>query len=500
MRIYRAVPACKTKFIIICLVFFSMGSTVLNAKDSLVVGMTLEPPHLDPTAGAAAAIDEVVYANLFEGLTRIDENGRVQPSLAKGWNISVDGKSYTFYLRSGVRFHDGSTMDSSDVVFSLKRAMSPDSTNAQKRLFELIAEIKTTDSSTVMITLNQPNGQFLWNLGWGDAVIVAPESANTNKSQPVGTGPFRFDRWIKGDSVQLIRFDDYWGRIPVIERVTFKVIPDPSAQVVAMLAGDIDVFPNMGAPESLKRFEKDHRFDVFVGTTEGETILVMNQRRPLFQDLRVRRAIAHAIDRRSVIDGAMFGYGTPIGSHFAPHRLAYVDLTNLYPYDPDRARELLKDAGYKGGIDVVLKLPPPSYARRSGEIIAKQLSQVGFRVEIAPVEWAQWLSDVFRNDHLFDLTIVSHTEPLDIDIYARDEYYFGYFSPAFKAAMSAISKTTEDADRNILYGKAQRIIAADVANVFLFQLAKHGVQRHGLKGMWKNSPIQANDVTQAYWE
>ncbi len=424
----------------------------------------------------------------------------MQPALAKRWEISADGLTYTFHLREGIRFHDGSTMDSGDVVFSLKRATAADSTNAQKRLFEPIAEVSTPDPTTVLITLTQPNGLFLWNMGWGDAVIVAPESAAANKTQPVGTGPFRFERWVKGDSVRLVRFDGYWGAKPAMERVTFRVIPDPSAQVAAMLASDIDVFPNLGAPESLKRFEDDSRFDVFVGTTEGETILVMNQRRALFQDVRVRRAIAHAIDRRAVINGAMFGYGTPIGSLFAPHSKAYVDLTGINSYDQEKARKLLREAGHGNGLDLVMKLPPPSYARSGGEIIAAQLAQVGIRAEIVPVEWAQWLSDVFRNDHLFDLTIVSHTEPHDIDIYTRDDYYFGYISPPLKEVMAALVDAIGRADRNRLYGKAQRIIADDVANVFLFQLAKHGVQRRGLKGMWRNSPIQANDVTRARWE
>ena len=385
-------------------------------------------------------------------------------------------------------------------MFSLNRARATDSTNAQKRLFAPIANVATPDSLTAVVTLKQANGLFLWNMGWGDAVIVAPESADGNKAQPVGTGPYQFAGWVRGDSLRLSRFDDYWGEKPAMVAVIFKLISDPSAQVAAMLAGDIDVFPNLGAPESLKRFENDPRFDVFVGTTEGETILVFNQRRSLFQDRRVRRAISHAIDRKAVIDGAMFGYGTPIGSHFAPHNNAYIDLTELYPYDPERARTLLKEAGHGESINLVMKLPPPSYARRGGEIIAAQLAKVGIKAEIVPVEWAQWLSDVFRNDHLFDLTVISHTEPLDIDIYTRDDYYFGYSSDQLEAAMTKIANSNEEADRDRLYGEAQRIIADDAANVFLFQLAKHGVQKRGLKGMWRNSPIQANDVTHARWE
>ncbi|MBE9554304.1 MAG: ABC transporter substrate-binding protein, partial [Proteobacteria bacterium] len=153
-----------------------------SQRDSLVLGMPLEPPHLDPTAGAAAAIDEVVYANLFEGLTRIDENGAVQKGLAESWTISDDGLTYTFKLRAGVKFHDGGDMDSADVKFSLDRARAEDSTNAQKALFEAIAAVETPGAQTVIVKLSRPEGLFLWNMGWGDAVVVAPESADTNKA------------------------------------------------------------------------------------------------------------------------------------------------------------------------------------------------------------------------------------------------------------------------------------------------------------------------------
>ncbi len=168
------------------------ASAALAARDHLNLGVVLEPPHLDPTAGAAAAIDEVVYANVFEGLTRIDRNGAVQPALAESWEISVDGRVYSFKLHRGVTFHDGSILDSADVVFSLERAMAENSVNAQKGLFEPIESVAAPGSHSVVITLKRPTGHFLFNLGWGDAVIVAPETADANKSTPVGTGPFVF--------------------------------------------------------------------------------------------------------------------------------------------------------------------------------------------------------------------------------------------------------------------------------------------------------------------
>ncbi len=470
------------------------------AKDSVVIGMTLEPPHLDPTAGAAAAIDEVVYANVFESLTRINERGEILPGLAESWTVSDDGLVYTFALRDGVTYHDGSSFDSADVKFSLDRARSEDSVNAQKGYFAAIAAVEAPSPGEVVVRLSRPDGLFLFNMGSGDATIVAPESADTNKTSPVGTGPFKFDRWVEGDRVELSRNADFRDPDAVrLNTVTFRFISDSAAQVAALLAGDVDAIPNMGAPETLARFENDDRFAVVVGTTEGETVMGVNLRREPFSDRRVRQAIAHAIDRQEVVDGAMFGFGTPIGSHFAPHNPAYVDLSGRYPHDPDRARALLAEAGYPDGFDMNFKLPPPAYARRGGEIIQAQLAAVGIRAELEPVEWAQWLEQVFRG-YDYDMTIVSHTEPLDIGIYARGgEYYFGYENADFNAVIADLDAATDPAERARLYGQAQRILADDEASIFVFQLAKIGVRNAKLQGMWANSPIQANDVTAAYW-
>jgi peptide/nickel transport system substrate-binding protein len=473
------------------------GAAAAQARTDLVLGMVLEPPHLDPTAGAAAAIDEVVYSNVFEGLTKIGPNGEVEPGLAESWEISDDGKVYTFKLREGVKFHDGSDFNAEDVKFSLDRARAADSTNAQKVLFEQIENVEVVDPTTVRVTLKQPQGSFLYNMGWGDAVIVAPETADNNQTNPVGTGPFRFDNWAKGSSITLVKADDYWGDEVALERAEFRIIPDPAAATAALLAGDVQAFPNMPAPEALPQFEADPRFEVVVGSTEGETILTMNNKKPPFDDPKVRQAVSHAIDRQAIIDGAMFGYGTPIGSHFAPHNPAYVDLTDMYPHDPEKAKALLAEAGHEN-IQATLKLPPPTYARRGGEIIASQLRDVGIEVEIIPVEWAQWLEGVFTNKD-YDLTIVSHTEPNDINIYGREDYYFNYDNPEFDRVMQELEATADEAKRQELYAEAQRIIAEDAVVGFLFQLPKFGVWDAKLEGLWENSPIQANDLTDVRW-
>ena len=474
------------------------GLGLAQAQTGITVALQLEPPNLDPTSGAAGAIDSVVYANVFEGLTRFASDGAVIAGLAESWAISDDGLSYTFKLHAGVTFHDGTAMDGEDVKFSLDRARAEGSTNAQKALFAGITDVTVVDPLTVAVTLGAPDGSFLFNMAWGDAVIVAPESIADIATHPVGTGAFKFVDWVQGDRVDLARNPDYWGTPAPLETATFKFISDPSAAFAAVMAEDVDAFVGFPAPENLPQFAADSRFQVLVGSTEGETILAMNNKLAPFDNKLVREAVAHAIDRRALIDGAMFGYGTPIGSHFAPHNPAYVDLTALSAYDPEKARALLAEAGLPDGFTTTLKLPPPSYARRGGEIIAAQLAAVGITAEITNLEWAQWLEEVFKGKD-FGLTIVSHTEPMDIGIYARPDYYFQYDNPAFQALMTELTATTDPAARTALLQSAQTMIAEDHVNAYLFQLAMPTVAKAALVGLWQNAPTQATDLTAVYW-
>lgn len=468
------------------------------AKSDITLAMQLEPPHLDPTSAAAGAIDSVLYSNVFEGLTRFASDGSIIPGLAQSWEISEDGLSYTFKLASGVMFHDGTTMDAEDVKFSLDRARAEDSANAQKALFGSIAEVVAVDAGTVKITLSAPNGSLLFNLAWGDAVIVAPESIENIKQAPVGTGAFKFDNWVQGDNITLARNPEYWGTPAKLDKVTFKFISDPTAAFAAVMAEDVDVFAGYPAPENVPQFEADARFQVIVGNTEGETILSTNNKMPPFDNVKVRAALAHAIDRQAIIDGAMFGLGTPIGTHFAPHNPDYVDLTGESAYDPEKAKALLAEAGFAEGFTTTLKLPPPSYARRGGEIIAAQLREVGIETEITNLEWAQWLEEVFKGKD-YGLTIVSHTEPMDIGIYARPDYYFQYDDAEFQAMNSALEAEADPAKRSALLGQMQRKISGDYVNGYLFQLAIPTIAKAAVRGLWENAPTQANDMTGVYW-
>lgn len=476
----------------------ALMATAVSARDDITVAIQLEPPNLDPTGGAAQAIDSVLYSNVFEGLTRFMADGSVVPGLAESWTVSEDGLTYTFTLRDGVTFHDGTTMDADDVKFSLDRINAEDSSNAQKALYAGIVDVAVIDQRTLQLTLDQPNGMMLFNLAWGDAVIVAPESVADIAKSPIGTGPFKFDDWVQGDRIELSAYDRYWGVKPALTEATFRFISDPTAAFAAVMAEDVDAFVGFPAPENLPQFEADPRFQVLNGNTEGETILATNNKMPPFDDVRVRKAIAHALDRQAIIDGAMFGLGTPIGTHFAPHNPDYVDLTGNSQYDPELAKSLLAEAGYADGFTTSLKLPPPSYARRGGEIVAAQLRAVGIEAEITNLEWAQWLEEVFRGKD-YGLTIVSHTEPMDIGIYANPGFYFQYESSEFQAVMEELNGTTDLAERSALLAKAQTIISEDYVNGYLFELAVSTVAKRGLQGLWLNQPTAAVDLTGVSW-
>ena len=476
----------------------AVAATGAFAKDDITVALQLEPPHLDPTSAAAGAIDSVLYTNVFEGLTRFMGDGSVVPGLAESWEISEDGLTYTFKLREGVTFHDGTTMDAEDVKFTLDRINAEDSANAQKALYAAISEVTVVDPQTVEVKLSEPNGNLLFNLAWGDAVIVAPESIEAIKQTPVGTGAFKFDEWRQGDKITLSRYDDYWGDAPALASATFKFISDPTAAFASVMAEDVDVFAGFPAPENIPQFEADPRFQVLVGSTEGETILSINNKRAPFDNVKVREAVAHAIDRQAIIDGAMFGYGTPIGTHFAPHNPDYTDLTEMSAYDPEKSKALLAEAGFPDGFETTLHLPPPSYARRGGEIIAAQLAEVGIKAQITNVEWAQWLETVFKGKD-FGLSIVSHTEPMDINIYANPEYYFQYDNAEFQSLIAEFNKTADPAARSEMLAKAQQIIAEDYVNGFLFQLAFPTIAKAEVQGLWVNAPTQATDLSGVSW-
>ncbi|KIQ03133.1 ABC transporter substrate-binding protein [Agrobacterium tumefaciens] len=471
-------------------------------RNAVTIGMGGEPSGLDPTVAAPVFIGQVTWQNIFEGLVTIDKDGKIQPQLAKSWEISDDGKTYTFTLHEGVTFHDGEVFDSSVAKASLERARGEGSVNPQKRFFAAIQTIETPDAKTLVLKLKQPSGSLLYWLGWPASSIVGTRSADNNKTTPVGTGPFKFVSWAKGDRVELARNADYWNKdvSVALEKATFRFIPDPQAQAAALQAGDVDAFPEFGAPELMSSFEGHARLGTFIGNTELKVVAGMNNAVKPFNDKRVRQALMMAVDRATVIDGAWSGFGTAIGSHYTPNDRGYVDTSGVLPYDAEKAKALLAEAGYPNGLSFTIKAPQMPYAQRTSQVLQAMFAEIGVTMTIETTEFpAKWVSDVLKGAN-YEMTIVAHAEPMDIDIFSRDPYYFNYKNPTFNEIIRNVELTTDPTQQEELYQDAQKILAQDVPALFLFVMPKLGVWDKKLQGLWENEPIPSNVLTDVHWE
>jgi peptide/nickel transport system substrate-binding protein len=493
----------KSLFVIIlltmCMLTVDVLAEIPQKGGDLVVCQPAEPPGLDPTANTAAAIDRVVFSNIYEGLIKVNSNGDFIPGLATSWDVSADGLTYTFQLRKGVKFHNGESFDASVAKWNLERAMGEKTINPHPEYFRGINKIEIPDSHTLILVLAKVDALFIAHMAEGDAVMLPMAGYKNAKSQPIGTGPFKLTKWVRGDRVEMVRYDGYWNsELPYLDKVTFKFIGDAGAQLAALKAGDVDVIGYIAAPETAMTLAKDKRFKVYAGTSTGEVIMSINNKAKPFDNKKVRQAMAYAIDRQTVVDLVMFGYGTPIGSHWSPSTPYYVDLTQKFSYNPEKAKTLLAEAGYPNGFDATIKLPAIySYSKRAGEVIADMLERVDVHLKIEIVEWGQWIERIFKKKE-YQLTMIGHVEAWDIGIYANPDYYFQYDSAVFRDAYTKALTAPNETEKAKWFGKCQEIIAEDAVNGFLFSASGLPAMRAEVMGWWENYPTIALDCTEVW--
>jgi len=466
---------------------------------TLTVAMVSEPPHLDPTQSTSQDIARMLYNNVLEGLVAFDDSGEIVPRLAHSWSTSVDGRTWIFNLKPGVVFHDGRPLTSEAVRAKFDRARTEGSGHTNFAYYRDIQAIETPSPFTVVFRLARVNADFLFNLARPDSVIHAPGDLQAQLTHPIGTGPFRFVAWDRGSGVRLARFDRYHiDGLPFLDAVHFRFMPDQAAQMAALRAGDIDAIGFALLPENALAVQADPRLRLIQGTGTTEITVGLNNSRPPFNDLRVRRAIAHATNKREIIDGVMFGFATPIGAHMSPGERYFYDVSSTYAYDPERARELLREAGVPDGFSFTFTVAAPfPYERRAAELLAAQLARVGLRARIEVVEWTTWLSRVFRAAD-YQMTIIGHAEPFDIGIYANPNYYFRYDSPEFQELYSQAVSTLDETRRREIFAELQRILARDAVNLWLFSAPYLAATRANVQGWWRNQPTPAMDVTRVF--
>jgi peptide/nickel transport system substrate-binding protein len=472
---------------------------LLANKEEVRIELHLEPPHLDPTLTPAATVAEATYNNIYEGLTRINREGEVEPLLAQGWDVSADGLRYDFYLQPGVVFHNQQPFTAEVAAFSLRRLLDPEAGNPQHNLYSSIREINPRGRHRLELVLNRPDNLLLFRLGLSAAVMVEPNSAATNKEHPAGTGPYEFIAWKAGEALKLQAFPNYWHDQPEIRRASLTFTSNRIELEASLTDGEVDFYPNISPMASVKRLADRADYQINDGVTEGQTVLVFNHAHPALSDLQVRRAINHAVDKRRLLKIFPKASPTLIGSHFSPMHPAYVDLVDFYPYDPDKARKLLKEAGYARGLKLNFKVPPPLYAQQLSLYLMDDLEAVGIQVELQRISWTDWLQEVFQ-DKDYDLTIIAHVEPLDMDIYAREDYYFNFQNETFRKLWQQIETTQDEAARNQLFAQAQYHLAEQAAQVFLHIKPQQSIHKVGLKGFWQNAPIPAVVISELYWD
>lgn len=465
----------------------TVAASAQQGSAKATIGLVQEPTSLDPTADATASIATCLRDNLYEGLVRLDGSGKLVGSLAKSWDVSQDGTTVTFHLVSGANWHDGSPFRAQDVKFSWERAMNADTkpVNPHRDYWAPVKSIDAPDDSTVKVTLNTYSDNWLFHMAAGSAAIVSSASVANNGTNPIGTGPFKFGAWNRGSSLSLTRNDAYWGTKAKLKDVEFRFISDPDAMNNALKAGDIDVIGQVQGPEQLAQFQQDQSFTVTKGAGVGKTMVSVNETSGPLADKRVRQALYAAIDRQAWIDGIMAGYAVPIGSHATPNdgEPYYVDTTATNPYDPNKAKQLLAEAGQSNLTLRLAQITAFPYAVRGTDILNSQLQAVGVTLKVEPMEFPRWLQQVFSNAQDYDLTIINHVEERDIGNYANPKYYWHYANTEVADGLKQADAEPDEAKRKDRYATILRQLAEDAANLWVYAANQLLVLRRDLQGV-----------------
>jgi len=386
-------------------------------RDRFVFALSGGPDTLDPQATAATLAFQV-NKSLYDTLVEPDDDGKLMPALAESWTVSADGLTWTFKLRAGVKFHHGKTLDAGDVKATFERIVDPATRSPKRNDFGAVRSVEAVDPLTVRIVLGERFAPFLATLGqgWG-AILPADLIARRQNfaTQPVGTGPFTVAEWQRDSFIRLQRFDGYWRKgEPKLREVLIRFVPERAVKVAGLLSAEFDAVDGVD-PLDLPRVRANANVKIIRQVTSLVNVVAVNNSRPALRDVRVRRALWYAIDRKQVLKTA-YGDESIVTNVFmdvvSPF---YADIADPYPYNVEQAKKLLAEAGYASGLTLDLALPQPYQAHiDAGQLVQGMLAKVGVTARPRVVEWGFWLSRVFGGGE-YDLTIIGHTGKLDPD-------------------------------------------------------------------------------------
>jgi len=463
---------------------------------SVVVGMTQDLVSLDPHVQTDAGTRNVVF-NLFEGLVKPTSNGDLVPAVASAYEILEDGKVYSFTLREGITFHDGSQVTVEDIKYSIDRY----AVQAGSSVFSALEEVVIVDETTVEIRLTEANTEFLGDLY---IVYIIPESNTDVAVNPIGTGPFKFVSYSPGQKLNLEKYDGYWQEgYPYLDEVEFKFVADMETAFVELQAGTLDIL-NYLTIDQVEILGDD--FNIVEGSMNFVQALYLNNDYEPFQDTKVRQALCYAIDKDSINEFYAGGRSRLIGSHMIPSITKYYEegAEGLYPYDVEKAKELLAEAGYAEGFDLVITVSS-AYSQHVSvaEIMVENLKAVGINASIELVEWSAWLSDVYT-DRDYQATVIGvdgKLAPCSWLIRYESTYgsnFFNYSSEAYDSTYAQAKSTVDESEKVRLYKELQMMLAEEAVNVFIQDPADFVAMNKVLAG-YKFFPIAAQDLSTVYY-
>jgi len=459
-----------------------------------VVGLVLEPASLDFTRIDGAPIPQALLSNVYETLVKQDQSGRIVPALAKAWTVSDDRKTYIFDLVDNAKFSNGDPFTADTAVFSINNVKSDNWTISLKAAMNVVSDVKALSPTQLQVTLTRPSNDWLFRMTTRIGAMMDPKGVDALATKPVGTGPYLFDRWNRGDSITMKVNPAYWGQQPAYSTVVLQYFKDPTALNNALLTGTINVIGTVQAPESLAQFQGNGKYQVIQGTTNGEVVLSFNDAKAPFTNLTFRQAIRTAIDHKALMDTCWAGKGTLIGTMVPPTDPWYEDRTGDYPYDQAKAKQLLTESGNPTAT-LQLRIPNLPYAVACGQVVKSQLEQVGLTVQLDTLEFqGDWLPQVFTN-HDYDMSIVAQVEPRDLPaVFGNPKYYTQYNNPQLQADIAAADAGSTD-DQVSYMKKAAQELSQDAAADFLFLLPNLTVADKNVTGLSTNAITEGFDLS-----
>jgi peptide/nickel transport system substrate-binding protein len=488
-------PLSRACFVLLLSLGACSRSTDERDARTLTVLLEAAPLNLDPRF-ARDTQGIKVGRLLFSGLARVGPDVRMQPDLAARWEILDGGRRYVFHLREGAVFHDGRPVTSADVLFTYRSILDPAVGSPYLEEFQdRIEEMWAEGPHRVVFRLKRPFATFSTDVSMGIVPAHLAGDADRFARHPVGAGAFALESWRAGEQVTLRAHPAFHLGRPKVDRLIIRTVRNEVTRYLELIGGKADVVQNGLSPLYLQVVERNPALQVVTAPSILTTYMAFNLRDPILADVRVRRAIAHAIDRDAIIKHKLLGHASPATGLLSPIHWAYSGEVPRYPYDPERARALLREAGHPR-LKLTYKTSTDKFRLSVARVIVSQLERVGIEVDLRPYEWGTFFSDLLKGDFQIctlqwaeleepdSLRFIFHSQRIPDPETKRGGANRGaYRNPELDALLDLGQSTVEPAARKKIYADVQRILARDLPYVFLWHEDNIAVARRDLRGL-----------------